>query len=65
MCSVSAARWIYGAFPGVAKPLANGAVSFKVLIAGFLITILGSLGMSFHFEGFRIHTVLKTNNTGD
>lgn len=48
--SVSAACWIYGAFLGVAKPLAYGAVSFSVLFAGFVLTVGACLVITIMFD---------------
>lgn len=42
--------WIYGAFLGVAKPLALGAVSFKALITGFDVTFAVSLLVTLWLE---------------
>lgn len=39
--SISAACWAYGAYLGVAKPLACGVAPFWALLAGFLATICG------------------------
>ncbi len=41
--SVNVTCWIYGAFLGIAKPLAFGAMSFKSLLVGFDIVLLLSL----------------------
>ncbi|MDE2371868.1 MAG: hypothetical protein KGN16_23065 [Burkholderiales bacterium] len=49
-CSVSAACWIYGAFLGVAKTLANGALPFAALCTGFVMTIVGCLILTLHHE---------------
>jgi hypothetical protein len=53
-CSISAACWIYGAFVGVAKTLANGALPFAALAGGFLLTILGCLMATMYYEN--VHT---------
>ncbi|RVU03315.1 hypothetical protein EOE18_16555 [Novosphingobium umbonatum] len=54
ICSISAACWLYGAFLGVAKSLANGAVPFGAFISGFGLTILGCIAATFWLE--RRHT---------
>jgi hypothetical protein len=41
--SVNVACWFYGAFLGVAKPLAYGAVSLSFFLAGFVVVIAISL----------------------
>ncbi len=48
--SVSTACWLYGAYLGVAKTLANGAAPFVALAGGFLITIFGCLSVTFWLE---------------
>jgi chromate transporter len=48
--SVNVACWIYGAFLGVAKPLAYGVVSFPVLAAGFVVMIALCLSITMMFE---------------
>ena len=52
-CSISAACWIYGAFLGVAKTLANGTLSFSALMGGFLLAILGCLILTMRKENVR------------
>ncbi len=44
-CAVTAACWIYGAFLGVAKPLANGVVPLLGFLAGFAGLIALSIGI--------------------
>lgn len=48
--SVNVACWIYGAFLGVAKPLANSVVSFPVLAVGFVVMIAVCLSVTMMFE---------------
>lgn len=55
-CSISAACWIYGAFLGVAKTLANGALPFAALASGFLLAILGCVLITAFCEYARVHT---------
>jgi len=38
--TINVSCWLYGAFLGVAKPLANGAVSYPLLLCGFFFTLL-------------------------
>ncbi len=45
--SVSIACWAYGAFLGVANPLANGVAPFWALAAGFFATIFGFMLVTF------------------
>lgn len=49
-CAISAACWLYGAFLGVAKPLANGVVSFAAFLVGFGMVVALCLGTTFRFE---------------
>lgn len=44
--SVNVACWFYGAFLGCAKGLANGAVPFEALAAGFVLTLAVSFGFT-------------------
>ena len=53
--AVSAACWAYGAFLGVAKSLANGAMPFTGLAAGFLLTICGCAAVTMALESRRQH----------
>ncbi len=48
--SISAACWSYGAWLGVAKPLANGVAPFWALLAGFVVTIVGFIFLTLRFE---------------
>lgn len=48
--SINAACWVYGAFLGVAKPLAFGVAPFSVLIGGWIATILAFLTVTVCFE---------------
>jgi len=48
--SISAACWSYGAWLGVAKPLANGVAPFWALLAGFVVTIVGFIFLTLCFE---------------
>lgn len=54
ICSISGACWLYGAFLGVAKTLANGAVSFGDFLAGFAATILACIATTFWLEKRRL-----------
>lgn len=51
--SISAACWSYGAWLGVAKPLANGVAPFWVLLAGFVVTVVGFIFRTLRFENRR------------
>jgi hypothetical protein len=42
-CGINLACWMYGAFLGVAKPLAFGVVPFWAFVAGFGVVCLGSV----------------------
>lgn len=53
--SVNLACWIYGAFLGVAKPLAFGVVSFTALTSGFIVMIVACLSITMMFEHRRQH----------
>jgi hypothetical protein len=52
-CSVSGACWLYGAFLGVAKPLAGGVVPLAVFLAGFAAVIMGCLAATAYFEAIK------------
>ncbi|MEW6679042.1 MAG: hypothetical protein AB1421_14085 [Pseudomonadota bacterium] len=45
--AISLGCWSYGAFLGVAKGLAYGALPFTVLVSGFLLTLSASLVLTF------------------
>lgn len=49
-CSVSGACWIYGAFLGVAKPLANSVMPFWGFMAGFLGVLTVCIAVTFRHE---------------
>jgi chromate transporter len=51
--SVNVTCWIYGAFLGIAKPLAFGVMSFKSLLLGFDIVLLLSLCVTITLENRR------------
>jgi hypothetical protein len=48
--AVNVSCWIYGAFLGVAKPLANGVAPFTALMGGWLATILVCLAVTQRME---------------
>jgi len=48
--AVNVSCWIYGAFLGVAKPLANGVVPFTALMGGWFATILVCLAVTQRME---------------
>jgi hypothetical protein len=54
ICSISGACWLYGAFLGVAKTLANGTVPFGGFMLGFAITILACMAATFWMEKRRL-----------
>lgn len=45
---ISLACWVYGAFLGVAKGLAYGAVPFAALLCGFLLTMAASFALTYY-----------------
>lgn len=49
-CSVSGACWFYGAFLGVAKPLANGVMPFWGFMAGFVGVLIACIAVTFLWE---------------
>ncbi len=49
-CALNVACWIYGAFLGVAKPLADGSVPFSAFLTGFIGVATVSIGLTLLLE---------------
>lgn len=56
---ISLGTWIYGAFLGGAKTLANGNASFAFLVGGFLLTLVACLTATYATENW-----MKKKNAG-
>lgn len=50
LCAVSGACWLYGAFIGGAKSLANGVVPFSTFMIGFVAVVATCIFVTFYFE---------------
>lgn len=49
-CAVNLACWIYGAFLGVAKPLADGSAPFSAFLVGFVGVAAVAIGLTLLLE---------------